>query len=757
MEKEKKSGIFRLRDFLVIALCLSGAVYSLNMFRIDLLQTFHFQEAKPIGAVTEKNNTVQRRMADRVVWDRLINDTPIYTGDLIRVPQFSSAVIVVGDSQIELNENTLVHVQEGRVELNSGSLIFTAGYDEEIILIDITGRRIEATPGTVFRASAEEGSMVLQVSEGAVRMTFGLTEDQAKGLASGPAREVEGLEMSEGMAISLDASGTERMEPMAVVTQPRPHARYIKSGTQPAGINFAWNRIKLMPGDALRLDFAEDRNFNRIVKTIGNLDSTALAELDTGLWHWRLNYENLVLSTGQITVIYGGGPVLLNPAMDSVWPYSTRRTEMHFRWAEIEGASYYLLEVSESPDFFYPRISSKVWGNSFISSSLGPGIWFWRVQPVFPSDYEGAAGFSGTAHFRIEDKGEMEIPVLKTPSHDALINFTSENKDINFSWEGSAQANSSSIQIAQNSDFQTLLIDRLVRDNYYTYLHALGILHPGQYYWRVFFNDETGKRGPASLARSFTITEIVTKEEIITLPVIEPVVETPPPPPKPVTLTAPAAGAAIPGLTALRQQTIFRWSSNEKFGSSRFILSRNPNPLQGRPAVEIKNPGLTASVERLEEGIWYWTVEAFTPDGISISAAPRQLRVLPIPLLPETRNRMPANGHVIKEEQLRNMTNIVFNWSAVEGANAYIYSLYHLTEGRRRLVLRSEPAKQTNLTLSDLRILDQGTFFWQVEALYIEASGRIVQRGRQGENSFVIDMELPGRIKPDDPGVLYGN
>ncbi len=92
MESKKKSnGKFRLIDFLVIILCLSGAVYSVNLFWADLFQTLNGQNKTPIGSVSIKRNIVQRRMSDRVIWDRLIKESPVYSNDMIRVGDNSEA------------------------------------------------------------------------------------------------------------------------------------------------------------------------------------------------------------------------------------------------------------------------------------------------------------------------------------------------------------------------------------------------------------------------------------------------------------------------------------------------------------------------------------------------------------------------------------------------------------------------------------------------------------------------------------------
>jgi hypothetical protein len=220
----------------------------------------------------------------------------------------------------------------------------------------------------------------------------------------------------------------------------------------------------------------------------------------------------------------------------------------------------------------------------------------------------------------------------------------------------------------------------------------------------------------------------------------------PPPPPRRITLESPAQGTVLPGLSALRQETVFRWSSVESVARSRFVLSRNSNPLSGPPAIEIRDPNRTVRIDRLEEGTWYWTVAAQTPGGFDISAErPRQLQVMPIPVLPAPQNRLPVDGQHIGIEELKKV-NIDFSWAAAEGANAYIFTLYQETGNGRRQIARMGPENRNSWT-ADIKTLGRGNFIWQVEAVNIGRNNVIEQRGRAGENSFVVDIPRPGPVR----------
>ncbi|MCL2793382.1 MAG: hypothetical protein FWD87_09860 [Spirochaetaceae bacterium] len=647
---------FRIVDLLVIILCLAVVVYSLNLFRLDLFQTLSLQNEQPVGTIVIRENIVQRRLADRVLWDRLAVESPVYLGDLIRVADHSAATLFIEAQQIDLDENTLIRIQlapgeDGviQIELSEGNLGMITTAEGSNIQLSLMGYVIEAAPNTTLTAAAGIDGIAVQVTEGSAVFT-----------GEGQSREVRS-----GTMLAFDTAGIERHGPAAVVTQPRPNARYVKSVPQPLDVVFEWNRINLQPGERIRLEIAEDRNFSRDVKVFNNLDTFAEVALGAGIWNWRLSSVETILSTGKLTVVEASGLDLLSPARGSLFSYHGDKPSLSFQWSEIEGASHYVIEISSTPDFTTPSISKEVAAAFFVDSELGEGIWYWRVQPAFSSLFKGSAAFSPVSFFIIE----------------------------------------------QNIAGGALAVTMLGQDQ---------------------------------------IEEI---EQIIDPSrVVEP--EIPEPVPILLRLLTPAQGARLAGLTALRTQTLFTWAADGEVQRSRFVLSRNRNPLQGQPTVEIINPGSTIALNRLETGIWYWTVEAQSANGLISVAEPRQLQVQPIPLLAMPANRVPLNGHDFDIEQIRIQRNIVFRWSSVSGANAYVFTLFEQTAGGRRQV-NSAIVTTTSWTLEDVSILGRGTFIWQVEAIN-RRNNIIEQRGVLGVNSFTIDVPQPRPVQMEDPGVLYG-
>jgi len=646
----------RIRDIVIVVLFLSIAVFFVYMFWLDLMNTINLQNVEPVGTVVIKRNIVQRRHSDRVLWDRLATESPVYIGDLIRVADISAATLNIEENSIDLDENTLVRITRAadgesiQISISEGNLSLVTGGTSGVVL-DMNGKQVQAAAGTVMSVeSGANGQVSLQVNQGSARFVG----------------EGAGREITSGMAVAMDSSGNELLQRSVVVTSPSPNARYLKNTSDPFAVTFSWNRINLEPSQGLRLDISQDRTFSRIFRTSENLDNRAQVLFDSGLWFWRLSLDDTVLSTGNITIADGADLRLESPAQNSLFTYQDELPIVNFQWVQAQEAVSYTIEISDSPDFAAVRLRYNSSSLYLSESGLEEGLWYWRVMPVFPPVYGGIAAFSSPSSFRIE---RTDAPLEETP----LIQYLS------------------------------------------------------------------------SLS-----TEEAPPEVPPPPPVAAPVVPVVPV----INLLSPANGNSIPGLTALRAQTVFQWNTDSDFTRSRFVLSSNSNPLQGQPAVSIQNPGRTVRVDRLGVGTWYWTVELQTADG-TFSAQPRRLVVQPIPLLPAPQNMLPATNTVFGYEDLRSLSNIVFSWSAVQGANAYIFTLYQQTPSGRRQIVRST-GSGTGYTLTDLSLLDRGTFVWQVEAVNTR-DGAVEQTGTAGESVFVLDFQTPLPVQIEDTGILYGN
>jgi hypothetical protein len=723
--KERRKTSNRALDIFVVLFCLSGATASLYYFYLDIYATFRSYSVVPAGTVTVKYNTVQRRLADRAVWDRLFEQSAVYSGDLVRIARLSGATLNIDENSIELGENTLIRIQkdEGplQIEFSYGNISVVSGKDTGAILLSIGDQVVQVQPGAEINALSGDNGLVLRVTEGAAQV-----------IKSGQVTNVPA-----GGIVVRDTEGNEVRQPMAAVIHPKPNAVLLKTEAGPLNVEFKWARMNMQPQELLRLEIAEDKNFKKIIQTVGNLDSNATASLNVGLWHWRLLHENNTLSSGRMSIVEAAAPTLLAPMVggSAQVPVRYAGQEVQFRWAEVPDASYYLLNVSRTPEFIAPEINLQVQTTSYVNSDIDAGTWYWRVQPVFSTAYEGEARFSQVSSFQVQSASVASAP---TPAP-----VTNDNYTVNTP----SEAEQAQAAAEEEKKFEEVFM--ALREE-----------------TRQIQEQQPQREQQEQLAQLTQQAQLEQREQLQQTTQIpaasQPKQESQPqkqPPQQPLRLrlVSPENNVVISGLSALRQPTVFRWATDEDVEFSRFVLSRRSNPLSGRPEIDIQNPGRAVSIPNLAEGVWYWTVEARSKDGFPITAAsPRQIRVQPIPLLPTPGNRLPASGFVLGPEELRQREVIVFSWSRVEGANAYIVSIMKDGFPRKQQILQTDPISELTYTFDNYSVFDDtGTFYWQVEAVSYR-DGIMEQHGTPGENKFMIDVPRPGRVKTKKTGVMYG-
>jgi len=423
---KKITGGFRLTDILVLIFFLFTAVFSINMFRLDLMQTINLRNVEPVGTVVIRKNVVQRRLADRVLWDRLATESPVYLGDLIRVADVSYATLNIDGSSIDLSENTLIRIMKAadgeglQIIMNEGNLSLKTSQESGRISLEVNGRYVQTgvSGSAVINVEASQDSMVLKVNEGTVHLI----------------EEGQKIEVNTGDKIALDTSSTAMTVKeirSAAMINPVTNARFVNGGANPLAVNFSWNRNNLKDNELLRLELSSDRNFRQINQVEENLNNSARTELNSGIWYWRLSFENTILDKGHFTITEGAGTQLQSPAANSIFYYEDKLPVLNFKWNEVEEAVSYILEIATTPDFTSAQIRRQCIATSFTVNFLSPefedfnfqdGTWYWRVRPVFPSIYIGNASFSGVSNFKVEKRVIAREVSAQTSPLNTIIN-----------------------------------------------------------------------------------------------------------------------------------------------------------------------------------------------------------------------------------------------------------------------------------------------------------------------------------------------
>jgi hypothetical protein len=264
--------------------------------------------------------------------------------------------------------------------------------------------------------------------------------------------------------------------------------------------------------------------------------------------------------------------------------------------------------------------------------------------------------------------------------------------------------------------------------------YKLPDLLPGRYYWTVTAETEDGFSASARTNASF----VVTPHQV-----------------EPITLVSPPNGAQL-SFADSRRVGLIEWTLAVPSQSTRFVLSRNPDPLSGTPVLEIQNPPSSLNLPALESGRYYWTIAGTNVDNLPINArAPFSFNLLPAPPLASVSYIAPVNGAVLSPDELRENRGLGFVWQPVEDANEYVLTL---RDARGNLLASSPPLAATTFTISDLRVFASGGVYrWSVTAQRRGEGGRLERTGPPPSPSvFTLDLTRPERLEANPPGVMYG-
>ncbi|MDR1445660.1 MAG: hypothetical protein LBI90_02060 [Treponema sp.] len=850
-------------DILVAFLCLAGAALFLHAFRQDLNRTLSRFNETPVGFVTFKHRTAERRFTDRLIWNRLRRESPVYNGDYIRTAELSEAVITIGGADplggqggrlagagtmLSLSENSLIRIlvsspRDGgapSVELSGGAV--SVSVRGESLTLSSGKSVIVVKEGGVVSAGAGGGGLVLIVNEGNAVLSDG------EGSRRADAGEIlfSGGETANGASTDGGGRGEARVRRVTALL-PRPNARFLR-GTP---VRFLWNPVNYGPEDTTLLEIAGDRDFTRIFYSLDTAETEAPAEIPPGSWWWRLIPAGDAGSaeTGKFTVLDAPPPGMITPQEGEVFPYRAEETALRFRWTEQEAAVYYLLEAADNPALNNPALKVRTENSWTVLSGLGPGRWYWRLTPVFPPDYAGsplpASGSFAVERMAAADTsarhGEDAVPpAAANTANAAAVNAAGTNAgerrtifppdnytaaesllpDIRFTWKTGAPG-PVRFQVSPDPDFSRLTVNTAAGTEAFQGL----TLPPGDYYWRIEAGDLHTPASRFSVVPSLPPPPGETPGMVLVRPGVplsftwrpveeaayyrlklyagtetseKPVYESAYIPGtalslpadafeegtytqtlqafspesaansrrtgllgvsrfvlrrlRPVSLDYPAAGRNYAGLDAFRRPDTVRWSSAETVTESRFVLSRNASLTDTLMTVD--DPPLSIRLPPLPAGNYYWIIQAKTSGGFDISAAgPVRFRVLPVPILPAPGNLRPPEGFALGPAELRNSRIISFGWDAVQGANAYIFTLYLEADGEKRRIFETDTVG-TEYVLEDLSLLSAGKFVWQVSA--VNRGDDLEQTGKAGESHFTVELPAIPRERPLETGILYG-
>ena len=767
MKKKTRSRLSNslLLPFLItIFICLIGAVTNSWLFYKSFFRALTKQNEQPIATITFKYKTAQRKFLDRVVWDRLRQESPVYNGDTIHTAALSEATIWFNDGNVmELMENTMAQVflsedSGAAVELEDGYATVDSSDAENGMTLSSGGVQVAVKSGSSLSAGSVAQEAAGETESGAAggkagaagtsgtagassaaqggRRAKGLSVQVLKGSASVQNSDGSSLAINQGEELSVNSSGEAAAlpsRPALTVYSPVRNEKILYHTQGTTDVHFRWSNTV----EAAILQISKDKDFNDILY---RLSSDGLTEtdikLEAGTYFWKLDGAEEGLSeqeavnagqikTGKIQVIQSLPPAQVAPAENYSYGYRTRNPAVRIIWTESPYASTYKLEISKSPNMTNPVIEQRTSTTSSIISTLGEGTYYWRVTPYYTLNKIGFAGPSETRAFKIERKGELSSPELLIPSENSIVNTETNAKPTSFSWKIENEAQSYTVRIADNPNLRNPAVSFETTENFYTLNSNVTKLKDGKWYWGITMRDTEGNLSPVSEIRTFYTMKGIPEQHTV----------------------EPAEGYSC--ALSLLPDTKFTWKRNIPANfTSEFEIASD----QGFKNVVYKAPVNSTSLRgvNLPLGTYYWRLKSSsTTDETKLITPAKTLNV--IGNLAEAALTSPQNRAIARET-----IPFKFTWKDVYGADYYKLTIYR--ESDNKLIYENvvyEPEDAVDM-FNPKDFVDKANYKWRLQAFANEIPGVSSRRtGRLSEGHFYLIKLRPVEIESPVKGSKF--
>lgn len=716
----KKKTKFRLKNDLAVpfriavVICLIGAGTSYYMFHSNFFRALSKLDEEPIATITFKYKTAQRKFLDRVVWDRLRQNSPVYNGDTIHTADLSEATVWFEDgTTLDLAENTMAQVflhDDGQLaaQLDSGSASVDSSESSKGITLSSSNVTVSVKAGSKVSAQNIEGQAVkLAVQKGDAVLS-------------------DGEKISEGNAISVAEDG-EKTLPLFTVHSPSPNQKFLYYTQEACPVDFTWKLSENDQNPNMTLLVSTDKEFKNIIQTIdaSGLDSLTV-NLEKGNYYWQLSgrgenqQDGDEVSTGKIQVIQSLKPNLMIPAQDYIYTYRRQSPSIRFIWSESETATAYHFEVSENPDMSNPIISQRSSSSSIIISTLNAGTYYYQVTPYYIINRIGLQNPSEIRSFQIQQKEELLPPVLVSPGDTEFVNKRLSQTSL--SWEMNDEPMTYELKVSSNRNLSNPIISRETSNNYIKITSTeLQQLKDGEYYWAVTQTDSEGNESELSQIRSFYAINGEIEQKTIY-------------PPDNYVLWKPLLG-----------DTRFTWKTNLTFKQY----------FQVATDIEFKNIVLDVESSAssyqgagLEYGDYYWRIT--TKDQGFTRATPAKK----LAIVGELEGPKLISPNLSKKAVVRPDEECSFEWEELEGADYYRLKIYKADQTDDKPVIDENFIEGGQISLS-LEDCDEGLYRWEIQSYTSESELASRRSSLLSESGFILRKIRPVKLASPKDGAKF--
>ena len=654
-------------------------------------------DEEPIATITFKYKTAERKFLERVVWDRLRQNSPVYNGDIIHTADLSEATVwFVDGTTLDLAENTMAQIflhGDGMLsaDLEKGSLTVDSAEESKGMILTSHKVQVSVKAGSSLSATkSEENSVTLSLKKGTAEFENG------ESVAAG-----ESVVVADGI----------KSKPALTVLSPLPNEKFLYYDEEPLAVDFSW-ASNFQDAD-LTLQISGDKNFKQLVQ---NVNATGLDKLSVklpkGIYYWRISgtdkekNEEIKFFTGKFQIIQSLKPELIVPVNDFSYTYRRQTPSVRFIWRESEAASAYNFAVSKNPDMTAPVIEKRSSTSSIIISTLGEGTWYYQVTPYYVINRTGLANPSIVGSFRIEQRGELLSPQLVAPVNGAFINKNREFEIL--SWRMDEEFATYKVMISKDRNLTSPIISKDNVENYVSLSQdELKKLKDGEYFWAVTQTDSEGNVSPRSAVHSFYAASGEIEQRTVFPPdnykIWQPLLE----------------DMRFTWKTNLNLTQYFQIAADKDFNDIKF---------------EVESSGSSYPGTVLDYGEYWWRIT--TKDETFRMATPAK-KIYVVEELSAPKIDCPSS---LKKAVVRPEEPCLFSWEDSKGADYYRIRLYR--SGSTEVIYDENFITDTHIEV-DVKDLEEGRYRWEIQAFTGESELTSRRSSQLAETDFILRKIRP--------------
>ena len=353
------------------------------------------KSSQPIARIASAINEVQRRPAERLIWQQTLGAEELHSGEAVRTGGTGTARIefIGKDAYADLEPDTVIEIQETASGLNLDFLV-----------------------GNLVVRSNSTTDQNITVQSGQQKVEVKNAEVAVAKAAPSAALDVDVLKGNAKVVKPKEDSL--KPEPLKLkVLQPKREEIFYGDPELGAIVTFIWEKVK-KPGYEVVIESGRERGQLKrdlSVAPVAAEKGQLQARLDNGKTYFRL----LAIGPDQIPSMISSvelkpkiPPNLLEPAADGQVAVSEPGKTIDLAWANFGDLIDLNVEVAKRPDLKETVISQKM-GSSLKHKLFlpeGKGTFFWRVSGKLPGT--GIVVASQVQKFTV---GQKELPPLAAP------------------------------------------------------------------------------------------------------------------------------------------------------------------------------------------------------------------------------------------------------------------------------------------------------------------------------------------------------